>query len=240
MTMRAFSRSSSRRATCRCSRSFSAASGLRGFALRPRFCGARPASWPRSRCARHVVMCDEYSPSRRRSAPTAPGSPDAIAASASRRMRCLYSAESCRRLARSTTSADGAGGVASRTCCAVAGGGALGVPREPTPSRLVEATTGIFVRLASTTRIPEGPGVSLTLAQRGAGAAAPRFFQRHRRELELAVARRVSAVASRRSGSRSAACMCRRERRRSGCQRGAPGGQFRIARANPCCAGVAR
>ena len=38
--------------------------------------------------------------------------------------------------------------MASRTCSAVAGGGALGVPREPTPFRLVEANMDIFVHLA--------------------------------------------------------------------------------------------
>ena len=57
------------------SRSSSAIRLSRGSTTRragPRFFGA-PASSPRSRAARHVVRCEEYSPSRRSSAPIAPG-----------------------------------------------------------------------------------------------------------------------------------------------------------------------
>ena len=58
----------------------------------------RPAS--PSRCCRQVVRCDEYRPSRRSSAPTAPG---LAHASASRRMRSLYSAVNRRRTGFSAT-----------------------------------------------------------------------------------------------------------------------------------------
>jgi len=57
------------------SRACSASFLSRGSTIRrtgPRFFGA-PASSPRSRAARHVVRCEEYSPSRRSNAPTAPG-----------------------------------------------------------------------------------------------------------------------------------------------------------------------
>jgi hypothetical protein len=47
-------------------------SGIRGAG--PRFFTAvGPARTPRSRAARHVVKCGEYSPSRRSKAPIAPG-----------------------------------------------------------------------------------------------------------------------------------------------------------------------
>ena len=61
----------------------------RGSATRrtgPRFVGA-PASLPRSRAARHVVRWEEYNPSRRNNAPTAPG---VLQASASRTIFRLY------------------------------------------------------------------------------------------------------------------------------------------------------
>src|SRR5207244_6819712 len=66
----------------------------------PRFVGA-PASSPRSRAARHVVRCEEYSPSRRSNAPIAPG---VLQASASRTILRLYSTVNRRRVAFATTS----------------------------------------------------------------------------------------------------------------------------------------
>src|SRR5438876_3248301 len=67
--------------------------GPRGFAA--------PASSPRSRAARHVVRCEEYSPSRRNNAPTAPG---VLQPSASRTIFRLYSTVNRRRVAFATTS----------------------------------------------------------------------------------------------------------------------------------------
>src|SRR5437899_31870 len=69
----------------------------------PRFFGA-PASSPRSRAARHVVRWDEYSPSRRNNAPTAPG---ILQLSASRTIFRLYSTVNRRRVAFATTSIAG-------------------------------------------------------------------------------------------------------------------------------------
>jgi hypothetical protein len=57
----------------------------------------KASSWPCSRWRRQVVMCDEYSPSRRSRAPISPGS---LQASASVRMRSLYSVLKRLRLAR--------------------------------------------------------------------------------------------------------------------------------------------
>lgn len=71
-----------------------------GLRLRPRFFGARAARSPRSRARRHTTRCDEYSPSRRNRAPTAPG---VAHASASLRIRGLYSAVYVRRLGFATT-----------------------------------------------------------------------------------------------------------------------------------------
>src|SRR5581483_8573897 len=65
-----------------------------GIGLRPRRFGVRPASSPRPRARRHTTKCDEYNPSRRSKAPTAPG---VVHASASLRIRRLYSAVYVRR-----------------------------------------------------------------------------------------------------------------------------------------------
>src|SRR4029450_13820707 len=88
------------------SRACSASFLSRGSTTRragPRFFGA-PASSPRSRAARHVVRCEEYSPSRRSNAPTAPG---ALHPSASRTIFRLYSTVNRRRVAFATTSIAG-------------------------------------------------------------------------------------------------------------------------------------
>jgi hypothetical protein len=69
----------------------------------PRFFRA-PARSPRSRAARHVARCEEYSPSRRSSAPTAPG---VLHPSASRTIFRLYSSVNRRRVAFATTSISG-------------------------------------------------------------------------------------------------------------------------------------
>src|SRR5438876_303202 len=88
------------------SRACSASFLSRGSTTRragPRFFGA-PASSPRSRAARHVVRWDEYSPSRRSNAPTAPG---VLQPSASRTIFRLYSTVNRRRVAFATTSIAG-------------------------------------------------------------------------------------------------------------------------------------
>src|SRR5713226_3409599 len=76
-------------------------SGTRGTG--PRFFDA-PARSPRSRAARHVVRCEEYNPSRRSSAPIAPG---VLQPSASRTIFRLYSSVNCRRVAFAVTSISG-------------------------------------------------------------------------------------------------------------------------------------
>jgi hypothetical protein len=88
------------------SRSCSASFLSRGSTTRragPRFFGA-PANSPRSRAARHVVRCEEYSPSRRSNAPIAPG---VLQAPASRTIFRLYSTVNRRRVAFATTSIAG-------------------------------------------------------------------------------------------------------------------------------------
>src|SRR5438046_2195787 len=102
-------RASARAARC-ChrliSRACSASFLSRGSSTRrtgPRFFGA-PASSPRSRAARHVVRWEEYNPSRRSNAPTAPG---VLQASASRTIFRLYSTLNRRRVAFATTSIAG-------------------------------------------------------------------------------------------------------------------------------------
>src|SRR5438094_10116308 len=88
------------------SRSCAASFLSRGSTTRragPRFFGA-PASSPRSRAARHVVSCEQYSPSRRNNAPIAPG---VLQPSASRTIFRLYSTENRRRVAFATTSIAG-------------------------------------------------------------------------------------------------------------------------------------
>ena len=62
-------------------------------------------SGPLRTALRHVVRCDEYKPSRRRSRPTSPGS---VHRSASSTTRSLYDGLNRRRVGLSTTSASGA------------------------------------------------------------------------------------------------------------------------------------
>src|SRR6266852_4257059 len=81
----------------------------------PRFFAA-PASSPRSRAARHVVRWDEYSPSRRSSAPTAPG---VLQPSAARTIFRLYSTVNRRRVAFATTSIAGPPRACSHTLIAL-------------------------------------------------------------------------------------------------------------------------
>ena len=91
------SRAPAPRSSCRADRA--------AIAFGPRFFGASPSSSPRSRAARHVVRCEEYSPSRRSSAPIAPA---VVQRSASRTIRRLYSAVKRRRCAFATTSVSAA------------------------------------------------------------------------------------------------------------------------------------
>lgn len=88
---------------------FSSARGLR-VGLRPRFLDNAPRA-PVSRSRRHSTRWDEYSPSRRNSAPIAPGS---VAWPASSTMPSLYSAVNLRRWALATTSESETGGAAAR------------------------------------------------------------------------------------------------------------------------------
>src|SRR5882724_2018149 len=84
----------------RWSRAYSSASGFCcGF--RPRFFGVSPLSSPARRSARHLVRCDEYSPSRRNNSPIAPETPEASAASACSTILSLYSAVKALRFGRS-------------------------------------------------------------------------------------------------------------------------------------------
>src|SRR3989454_85273 len=127
------------------SRACSASFLSRGSTTRragPRFFGA-PASSPRSRAARHVVRCEEYSPSRRSSAPISPGF---VHRSASRTIRRLYSAVNRRRRAVATTSTSGF----SSPVTTPAGGAPLGEPpvalRAPSasPSSSIPSPLGFF------------------------------------------------------------------------------------------------
>src|SRR4030095_6930538 len=94
-----------------------------GAAFGPRFLGASASNSPRSRAARQVVRCEEYSPSRRSSAPIAPG---VVHRSASRTMRRLYSAVKRRRCGLATTSVS----------AVVTTGGSPGTPAAKTPVAL--------------------------------------------------------------------------------------------------------
>src|SRR5215207_2571806 len=87
-----FANSSSSRSLRRRSRSFSICSALR---LAGRAFGASSLSAPASRARRHSTTWDEYKPSRRNSAPFAPGS---VRFSYSSTMASLYSAENRRRV----------------------------------------------------------------------------------------------------------------------------------------------
>src|SRR5206468_10880275 len=87
-------------ATCRSSSAMFRCRGSTGVGFRPRFLGVKAASSPRARARRHTTKCDEYNPSRRSNAPTAPG---VAQASAALRIRRLYSAVNTRRCAFATT-----------------------------------------------------------------------------------------------------------------------------------------
>ena len=103
MIVRACSSSRSSRAFPASSAAMRRCSGL-SFTFRPR---RRPSasSAPASRSRRQVVRCELYSPSRRNSAPLAPGF---VHRSASSSTESLYAALNCRRFATARTSASGA------------------------------------------------------------------------------------------------------------------------------------
>src|SRR5207302_7603271 len=90
--------------SCRRSFWFSSARGLRSD-RGPRWRGFRASWMPAWRSRRQLVRCEEYNPSRRSSAPTPPGVVEA--ASASSRIRILYSMGNVRRFAWATTSESG-------------------------------------------------------------------------------------------------------------------------------------
>src|ERR1039457_7211234 len=95
-----------RRATSACRSRFFLTSGLTTI-LGPRFLGVRASSSPCLRCRLQVPKCEEYRPSRRNKAPTAPAS---WAASAWPTIERLYSAVKRRRRGRAITSQSGTGG----------------------------------------------------------------------------------------------------------------------------------
>src|SRR5262249_52648773 len=96
--------SASRRSTRRRKAAFSSANGS-GFG--PRFLGVRAFREPSVRSLRQCTRFDEYRPSRRSRAPIGPAS---VQASASSRMRRLYSAENLRRSGFALTSVSTFGG----------------------------------------------------------------------------------------------------------------------------------
>ena len=104
MIRRAFSSSFSRRVFSRSSLRTFPSSGFRSLGFRPRLFDSA-LSDPLRTALRHVVRCDEYKPSRRRSRPTSPGS---VHRSASSTTRSLYDGLNRRRVGLSTTSASGA------------------------------------------------------------------------------------------------------------------------------------
>src|SRR4249920_486708 len=77
------------------------ASARRGSAFGPRLTGANAASSAASRWRRQVLKDEEYTPSRRISAPISPG---LLQRSAASRIRRLSALEKCLRRARGTTS----------------------------------------------------------------------------------------------------------------------------------------
>ena len=101
---RAFSSSFSRRVFSRSSLRTFPSSGFRSLGFRPRLFDSA-LSDPLRTALRHVVRCDEYKPSRRRSRPTSPGS---VHRSASSTTRSLYDGLNRRRVGLSATSASGA------------------------------------------------------------------------------------------------------------------------------------
>ena len=104
MIRRALSSSFSRRVFSRSSLRTFPSSGFRSLGFRPRLFDSA-LSHPLRTALRHVVRCDEYKPSRRRSRPTSPGS---VHRSASSTTRSLYDGLNRRRVGLSTTSASGA------------------------------------------------------------------------------------------------------------------------------------
>src|SRR5262249_43781667 len=130
-------------ASCRSSSAIFRSRGSTGVGLRPRVLGVSPASSPRARARRHSTRWEEYNPSRRSRAPMAPG---VVHASASLRIRRLYSAVYVRRRGFATTCTSAA---PTATCVSIR-------------SSL----------LALTTVIPGGGTVSLILAQRATRISA--------------------------------------------------------------------
>ena len=101
---RGYPSSFSRRVFSRSSLRTFPSSGFRSLGFRPRLFDSA-LSHPLRTALRHVVRCDEYKPSRRRSRPTSPGS---VHRSASSTTRSLYDGLNRRRVGLSTTSASGA------------------------------------------------------------------------------------------------------------------------------------
>ena len=143
MIVRACSSSRSRRAFLASSAAMRRCSGV-SFAFRPR---RRPsaAREPASRSRRHIVRCELYSPSRRSSAPIAPGLAHRSASSST---ESLYAALNCRRLATARTSGSGAplGAVAAVET-------ALAVPAPAASTAFVDETIFSFF-LSDIIRLP--------------------------------------------------------------------------------------
>ena len=106
MTSSALSRRLLKPSRSRVSWAMCSVSALFASTLGPRFCGARAARSAASRWRRQVLKDEEYTPSRRMSAPISPG---LVQRSAASRMRRLSALENCLRRARGTTSASVSG-----------------------------------------------------------------------------------------------------------------------------------
>src|SRR5579859_391051 len=197
ITVCALARSASRRTLSRRSLAISWSRG----SLRGRPAGAANAwSAPSSRCLRHSEIIDEYSPSRRSSAPLAPLSQRSYSA----RILALYCAEKVRRLARSGTSGS-PGSVTGQACRPAATLVTTIVNCSPYHALL----PGVFrSRSASPNVDTEGGG-------RGDGRPYCRRFRAAKRTESTAVNSRRDIGDSRRRGTRPTRHRSLVDRRRS-------------------------
>src|SRR5437667_12840206 len=117
--------------SCRCSFWFSSARGLRSD-RGPRLRGFKASRMPAWRSRLQLTKCEEYKPSRRSSAPTPPGV--AEAASASSRIRILYSMGNVRRLDLAETSESGRDEGPGEAPASAAAALRFGSPKDGEPS----------------------------------------------------------------------------------------------------------
>jgi hypothetical protein len=142
------------------------------FSFGPRFFGDSASMVPCSACRRQVFRFDEYNPSRRKRAPNRPCS---LQASASRRIRRLYSAAKRRRTGFSGTSESGTTDRSARPPVRLREEIPVALRAPSISSRSFETSTSIdsFFSIKTSPSRPQsytlnyGVGsVSLTLAQR--------------------------------------------------------------------------